>query len=242
MKKIPVIVNGAHGKMGQITVATIKAQSAYELVAATGPTDNLATVIQEKKATIVIDFSTAAVGFEIAKTIIENNAHPVIGTSGFLPEQVVELTTMSANKKLGGLIAPNFSIGAVLMMQYAALASKYFERAEVIEMHHDQKADAPSGTAIKTAEMLQPKQTSELSETETIDHVRGGRHNHIPVHSIRLPGLLAHQEILLGNPGEILTFRHDMLDRKACMAGVLLACDKVLNLNKLVYGLEQLIL
>lgn len=241
MEKIPVIVNGAHGKMGQITAQTIQAQKNYALVASTGRQDDLVKIIQDTQAKIVIDFSTASSCFSVAKIIIEQNVHPVIGTSGLLPNQVAELQSMCARKQLGGIIAPNFSIGAILMMRYAALASRYFARAEIIEMHHDQKADAPSGTAVKTAAMLSPQTTDPLNKNEVIAHVRGGQHNHIPIHSIRLPGLLAHQEVLLGNPGEILTLRHDMLDRKACMAGVLLACEKVVKLNTLIYGLEQLL-
>ena len=241
MNKTSIIINGAYGKMGQITVATIEAHDQFECVAKNGHHDDLEKTIQETKATIVIDFSRADAGFDIATTVINNNAHLVSGTSGFLPEHITQLKALCREKNLGAIIAPNFSIGAVLMMQAAAKASQYFERAEIIDMHHDQKADAPSGTAIKTAEMLTPQKTKPLTETETIARVRGGTHHHIPIHSVRLPGLLAHQQIMLGNPGEILTLRHDMLDRKACMAGVILACQSVTKLTDLVYGLEHIL-
>ena len=240
----PILINGANGKMGRITCAAIEQAPEYKLVAKTGHNDNLAQTIADSGAKIVIDFSTASVGFEIAKTIIDSGAHPVIGTSGFTEEQITHLQTVTAEKKLGGIIAPNFCIGGVLMMQLSRSAAKYLSHIEIIEMHHDEKADAPSGTAIKTAQMLaemKTKTTAKVKETETIAGARGGVLNNIHIHSVRLPGLVAHQQVLFGNTGEILTIRHDMLDRKAAMPGVLLACHKVPTLTKLVYGLENIL-
>jgi len=241
---IPVIINGASGKMGRITCETIEATTNFSLVAKTGHNDNLSQVIADSGAKIVVDFSTASVGFDIAKIIMDAGAHPVIGTSGFTEQHVKKLQAIAREKKLGGIIAPNFCIAAVLMMELGKMAAKHLPHVEIIEMHHDEKADAPSGTAVKTAEVLsavKAKTTAKVKETEIIKGARGGALNDIHIHSVRLPGLVAHQQILFGNTGETLSIRHDMLDRKAAMAGVLLACEKVQSLDSLVYGLEHIL-
>lgn len=239
---ISVLVNGAAGRMGQVTVAAIEASEHCQLVGTCDRDDDLAKAIQDSNADVVIDFTPADVAFVNAKKIIESGAHPVIGSSGLLPEQVETLRALCAEKKLGGIIAPNFCIGAVLMMQFSAQAAKYFPHAEVIEYHHEKKQDAPSGTAIKTADTIANMRdnVSDKGE-EVLKGARGAMLNNVPIHSVRLPGMLAHQEVIFGNPGELLTIRHDSFTREAYMPGVLLACEAVVSLDSLVYGLEHVL-
>jgi len=242
---IRILVNGAHGKMGTITTKTIISHPEFALVGQIGHEDDLKSIIQESKAQIVIDFTHADSAFKNTETIIQAKAHPVIGTSGLKKNEVKELQILAEKNKIGGIIAPNFSLGAVLMMKAACAMVKFFPDVEIIEMHHAGKKDSPSGTAIKTAEMIAesrkslPEQKDNL--LETIKGARGASYENIPIHAIRLPGLVAHQEIIFGGVGEILTIRHDSRDRECFMPGVILACQKVLALDRLVYGLEHLI-
>ncbi|MCW8452070.1 4-hydroxy-tetrahydrodipicolinate reductase [Legionella quinlivanii] len=241
---IRVIVNGASGKMGRLACETLQAQEEFQLVGGLGREDNLERAIAETQASIVVDLTRADSAFKNAMTIINGGAHPVIGTSGLLPNQVEELQATCANLKLGGIIAPNFSIAAVMMMHFAALAAKFFQNVEIIEAHHPQKFDAPSGTAIKTAEMIAQSRQIPPEETltqESILGARGGQHEGIPIHSIRLPGILARQQVLFGSQGETLSIVHDSIDRSSFMPGLLLSCQKVTQLNQMIYGLENLL-
>lgn len=218
-----VIVNGANGKMGKVTCQTILDNPEFDLIGRTDREDDLDAAIASLKPDIVIDFTTPDSAYNNANIIINHKVHPVIGTTGFTPEQIDDISNLCSKKKLGAIIAPNFSLGAILMMKYAADAAKYFSQVEIIEMHHQQKLDAPSGTARKTQQMIQKENPDSTA----------------PIHSVRLPGLFAHQAVIFGSPGETLTIRHDCIDRQAMMPGVLLACHKVLQLNHLVYGLEH---
>ena len=242
---IKVLVNGASGRMGQETVAALAATDDLECVATPSSKSDLAQAIATSQADIVVDFTHAAVAYENARIIVEANVSPVIGTSGFTEAQVNSLQQHCATKKLGGLIAPNFSIGAILMMKFSAQAAHYFKHMEIIEMHHDQKRDAPSGTAMKTAEMIATARgETPLSSTttqETIPGSRGATYDGVPIHAVRLPGLLAHQKVIMSEYDQILEIRHDSLHRRSFMPGVCLACRKVLSLNELVYGLEHLL-
>ena len=241
---ISVLVNGANGRMGQTVVKAIEADSELKLVGQTDRDDNLFQAIQDSKANVVVDFTTASSVYENAKTIIEAGAHPMIGTSGLSPEQIESLQAHCSEKKLGGIIAPNTSIGAVLMMKLAAEAAKHFSSVEIIELHHDQKEDSPSGTAVKTATMISENLIAidkNINERELLAGARGATKNDIRIHSIRLPGLVAHQEVLFGGHGETLSIRHDSLNRDCFMPGVLLACKKVVGLDHLVYGLEHIL-
>lgn len=241
---ISVLVNGAKGRMGQTVIEAIKQDPELNLVAQTDKEDDLAAAIQKSKAQVVVDFTTADSAFNNINTIITSNAHPVIGTTGLLPDQIKSLQQLCQKKKLGGLIAPNFSIGAVLMMQMAELAAKYLPTAEIIELHHPGKQDSPSGTALKTAEMIANSRTqpvAKLKSRETIPGARGAIANDVNIHAIRLPGLVAHQQVIFGGEGETLTIKHDSIDRRCFMPGVLLACKRVVGLNELVYGLEHLL-
>lgn len=239
---IRVLVNGAAGRMGQITVKTIKQDPTFDLVAETHTSDELKKSILSSKADIVIDFTNAAAVFENAKSIIRADVHPVIGTSGLLQEQIKELQSLCAKKNLGGIIAPNFCMGALLMMRFAEQAAHYFPECEIIETHHENKLDAPSATAIKTAELInlaRKTQPSIKKIHETLAHARGAIKDQIPIHALRLPGFLAKQEIVFGHPGGNLVIAHETIDRNAYMPGLLLACKKVMSVKKLVYGLEN---
>ena len=221
-----IIVNGANGKMGQAAVQAIEGTADLTLVAATSRQDDLSATIAQTNANIVVDLTVAGAAFDNATRIIAANAHPVIGTSGLLADEIATLQTQCQEKNLGGIIVPNFSLGAVLMMRYAADAARYLKHAEIIELHHDQKKDAPSGTARRTAELMQAASESNKAP---------------PIHSVRLPGLVAHQEVIFGDVGETLTLRHDSNDRACFMPGLLLACRNVVALKELVVGLEQLL-
>ena len=167
----------------------------------------------------------------------------MIGTTGFSSTQIQTLTALCAEKKLGAIIAPNFSIGAILMMQLAKTAAHYFPQVEIIEMHHAGKLDSPSGTAIKTAELIaEANNVAAIPTTKAVlPGARGAVHQQIPIHAIRLPGLVAHEQVIFGGTGETLTIKHDSTDRQCFMPGVILACQKVMTLNRLIYGLEHLL-
>lgn len=225
---INVVINGAQGKMGSTAVASIANEVGLKLVATADQNDDLACVIQQNKADVVIDFTTPTNIFKSAQTIITNHARPVIGTTGLDPKQIQQLQAQCKQQSLGGIIAPNFSLSAVLMMRYAADAAQYLPHAEIIEMHNPNKKDAPSGTAKKTAEMM-------------IHARKQHPQNNIPIHSVRLPGLVAHQMVIFGGENETLTIRHDSLNRNSFMPGVFLSCRKVMDLNHLVYGLEKIL-
>lgn len=217
------IVVGADGKMGTYTTAAITQTDDLELVACCNSQDNLAQLLQQHHPDVAVDFTLPHCVFDNVITMIEHNVHPVVGTSGLSQEQLSTITNACTAKKLGGIFAPNFSIGAVLMMEYATAAAQYFDYAEIIERHHEKKVDAPSGTATHTQQQLQ----------QYIDTV--------PVHSVRMPGLFAHQEVNFGAIGETLTIRHDAIDRTCMMPGVVLACRKVAKLNGFVVGLQHLL-
>ncbi len=242
---IKVLINGAFGRMGQTTVAAITDHPGFELVGQTGREYDLKKAIKDSEAQVVIDFTHPDSVFANASAIIESGAHPVIGTTGLITDQIQSLQEKCARLQLGGIIAPNFSLGAVLMMKYAKEIVRYMPRVEIIEMHHDAKAESPSGTALRSAEMLsqampsvnQPAKPSH----EMITGARGAMHHHIPIHAVRLPGFLAHQQIIFSNIGETLTLRHDAIDRQCFMPGVLLACEKVMTLDRLVCGLDEIL-
>ena len=245
MKNIRVLVNGAKGRMGQEVVKAVTAAADLELVDQTDLGDDLIARIKASQAQAVVDFTTAAVAFENTRKILEAGVHPVVGTSGLLAEQVAKLQQLAQDKGIGGLIAPNFAIGAVLLMKYAQDAAKYLPDVEVIELHHNRKADAPSGTAVKTAQLIaeaRKKIPKALVEEKALfEGARGSEVHGVRVHSLRLPGLVAHQEVIFGGTGETLTIRHDSIHRESFMPGVCLACQKVIGTQQLFYGLEHLL-
>ncbi|MGT2846032.1 4-hydroxy-tetrahydrodipicolinate reductase [Streptococcus massiliensis] len=253
---IKVIIAGFKGKMGQAAYKMVTEDSDLELVALLDPFTSEkevagVPVFNQKEeligldAQVWVDFTTPAVAYENTRFALENGFAPVVGTTGFTSEEIAELTELSRSKKLGGLIAPNFALGAVLLMQFAAQAAKYFPDVEIIELHHDQKKDAPSGTAVKTAELISQVRTSKqqgvADETESLAGARGAEFDGMRIHSVRLPGLVAHQEVIFGSQGEGLTLRHDSYDRVSFMTGVNLAIKEVVKRAELVYGLEHLL-
>jgi 4-hydroxy-tetrahydrodipicolinate reductase len=198
------------------------------------------------KGAVMVDFTHPSVVYANTRAAIAYGVHPVIGTTGLSPAQLDDLQTFSDKASIGGAVIPNFSVGMVLLQQAAAAAARFYDHAELTELHHNRKADAPSGTCIKTAELMEElgKQfnATEVDEHESLDGSRGGqRPSGLRLHSLRLPGLVAHQEVMFGSPGETYTLRHDTIDRAAYMPGVLLCVRKVRQLQALVYGLERLL-
>ena len=253
---IKVIIAGFKRKMGSTAVQMVKDDQELELAALLDPfaaEEELegVPVFTSKEALIGfeadvwVDFTTPKFAYENTRFALENGFAPVVGTTGFSPEEIQELTSLSEEKKLGGLIAPNFAIGAILLMQFAAQAAKYFPHLEIIELHHDKKKDAPSGTAVKTAELVSQTRTSlqqgAADEEELMAGARGAAFDGFRIHSVRLPGLVAHQEVIFGAQGEGLTIRHDSYDRISFMSGVNLGIKEVVKREKLVYGLEHLL-
>ncbi|MGC9503099.1 4-hydroxy-tetrahydrodipicolinate reductase [Baaleninema sp.] len=269
---IPVVVNGAAGKMGREVVKAVAQADDMMLlgaidtnpeiagqdigeIAGCGPleipvlTDLQSTLVmatQEQQQGVMVDFTHPSGVYDNVRAAIAYGVRPVVGTTGLSPEQLQDLSDFAEKASTGCLVVPNFSIGVVLMQQAAIQASKYFDHVEIIELHHNQKADAPSGTAIKTAQMLgelgKTYNPQQVEEEEKLEGARGslGAEN-IRIHSVRLPGLIAHQEILFGAPGQLYTLRHDTTDRACYMPGVLLAIRKVTELKSLIYGLEKIL-
>lgn len=269
---IPVVVNGALGQMGKEVIKAISQAEDMTLVGAVDRNldylgqdigeivgigalevpilNDLQSVLvlatQEEVQGVMVDFTHPDSVYENTRSAIAYGVRPVVGTTGLSEQQLQDLREFAEKASTGTLIIPNFSIGMVLLQQAAIAASKYFDHLEIIELHHDRKADAPSGTAIKTAQMLAEMGKSfnppKVKSKETMAGARGGTADqNIPIHSIRLPGLIAHQEVLFGAPGELYTLRHDTSDRSCYMPGVLLAIRKVTELTSLVYGLEKIV-
>ncbi len=246
---IKVAVCGAYGKMGKEVCAAVEDAQDMTLAAKIDiQGDGYKTIEETKKSCnfdVVIDFTQPKSIYENALYCLKNGIKIVIGTTGLKDEEIENLKKLSNEKNTGCLIAPNFSTGAVLMMMFSQMAAKYFDNAEIIELHHNQKKDAPSGTAIKTAQMMaQAKQTfkkGNCPETETIQGSRGGTsYSDIQIHSVRMPGFMASQEVIFGSAGQTFKIRHDSTDRKCYMDGVLLAVRHVAKENDFVYGLDNL--
>lgn len=250
---IKVAVCGACGKMGQEVVKAVNEDDSLELIAEIdicGCHDVFETIEEAQKNAridVLVDFTQPRSIFENAKYCLNHGIRPVIGTTGLSDEQLEELKQLSKEKNVSCLVAPNFSTGAVLMMMFSAQASKYFDNAEIIELHHNQKKDAPSGTAVKTALMMKESVNKSFTkgnceETELIEGSRGGvSYNDIHIHSIRMPGYIASQEVIFGAPGQIFKIRHDSMDRTCYMSGVILAIKHVMKDNEFVYGLENIL-
>ena len=241
---IKVAVLGAKGRMGSEVVKAVQAAHDLELVAALDLGDSL-EVLVASGVEVVVDFTTPDSVMSNLEFLAKNNIHAVVGTTGFDEARIIVLKEMLKASTSGVLIAPNFAIGAVLMMEFATKAAQYFESAEIIELHHPNKVDAPSGTATRTAELMSKARkeaglTSMPDATTTsLDGARGATVGDVPVHSVRLRGLVAHQEVILGGLGETLTIRHDSLDRAGFMPGVLLGIRKVSSHPGLTFGLEN---
>ncbi len=248
---IKVAVCGALGRMGKEVVNAVLECPDTELTAKIDIAGNdMYHTIEEAHRVcdidVLIDFTQPKSIFENAKYCLTNGIKIVIGTTGLTDEQIEKLKKLSRDNNTGCFIAPNFSTGAVLMMMFAKTAARYFDNAEIIELHHNQKKDAPSGTAIKTALMMSEAgesfTTGNCPETETVQGARGGKsYSDIHIHSVRMPGYMASQEVLFGSAGQTLTIRHDSTDRKCYMPGVLLATKYVVEKNNFTYGLENIL-
>jgi len=245
--KIKVAILGAKGRMGTESVKAISAADDLELVASLDLGDSL-DLLKSSGAEVVLDFTTPDSVMKNLEYAITNGINVVVGTTGFDSKRIEEVKTLLAkNSKVGAIIAPNFGLGAVLMMQFAAKAATYFESVEIIELHHPDKADAPSGTATRTAELIsdarsKAKKSAMPDKTSSgLAGARGAKVGDVPIHSIRLRGLVAHQEVLLGDQGETLSIRHDSIDRSGFMPGVLLAIRSVKTRPGLTFGLENLL-
>jgi 4-hydroxy-tetrahydrodipicolinate reductase len=224
---INVVVAGAAGRMGSTVCAAVEGAEDMELVGKADPAlgTSLTESLDESRPDVVVDFSIPDAVFQNAMLCLDRGVHVVVGTTGMSPEQVGELDAVAGRSEANCFIAPNFAIGAVLMMEAAKLVAPHMPDCEIVELHHDQKLDAPSGTSKRTAELI-------AGETGRDDP---------PIHSVRLPGLVAHQEIVFGGLGQTLTIRHDSIARESFMPGVLLAVRKVGELDGLVVGLEHLL-
>ncbi|WP_405790851.1 4-hydroxy-tetrahydrodipicolinate reductase [Streptomyces sp. NBC_00029] len=245
MSKLRVAVLGAKGRIGAEAVKAVEAAEDMELVAALGRDDKLET-LAEAGAQVAVELTTPASVMGNLDFLIRHGIHGVVGTTGWTEDRLAQLNTwLAGSPQTGVLIAPNFSIGAVLTMKFAAQAARYFESVEVVELHHPNKVDAPSGTATRTAQLIAAARAeaglgAQPDATATaLDGARGADVDGVPVHAIRLRGLLAHQEVLLGGEGETLTIRHDSLHHSSFMPGILLGARRVTLTPGLTFGLEH---
>jgi 4-hydroxy-tetrahydrodipicolinate reductase len=230
--------------MGFTVCQAVNAASDLDLVTQIDQNDSLDLLI-EHKVDVMVDFTAPEVVMGHLEFALANNIHCVVGTTGWTPERLDQVRALQSKSQANVLIAPNFGLAAVLMMQFAAKAAPYFESVEIVELHHPRKADAPSGTARRTAELINEARAQAKSEPmpdatrEELDGARGAVIGDVRVHAVRLQGLVAHQEVILGGPGESLTIRHDSYDRESFMPGVILAVREIAKHPGLIYGLED---
>lgn len=265
MEMIKIVVAGPRGRMGIEALKLIKNTEHFKLVGAIDRTHNgkaisdieglpeldahiytnIEECLTEVKPDVLLDLTTPEIGRLHTEIALNYGVRPVVGTTGFTQEDLKNLSKQAEDKGIGAIIAPNFAVGAILMMKFSQMAAKYFQDVEIIELHHDKKLDAPSGTAAKTAELISAvreyKKQGHPDEKETMHGARGAAYDGIHVHSVRLPGLIAHQEVLFGGNGQMLSIRHDSFNRESFMSGVRLAIETVMKIDLLVYGLENII-
>ena len=259
-RKIRVVVAGACGRMGRETCGAVSSAEDMELVGACDVSsvgrdlaevvdavvpnlqvrDDLDSLLATLKPDVVVDFTTPAVVAGNIRTAIRHRIPTVVGTTGITPDDLKVEDEAARQAGVGVLVAPNFAIGAVLMMKFAAEAARHMPSVEIIELHHDKKLDAPSGTSLITARLIADARGGAPAATEQ-PAARGAEHKGVRIHSVRLPGLVAHQEVIFGGLGQTLTIRHDSLDRSSFMPGVLLAVRKARDIRGLVYGLDRLL-
>lgn len=263
--ELRVVIAGAAGNMGSQAVRAVSEADDMQLVAAVDPgavdedageragigrigvpiVGDLETVFDVANPTVLVDFTRPDTVKQNVRFAVERGLHAVVGTTGLSEADWSEIDQLARDKNVGVLHAPNFALGAILMMRFAREAARFFPQAEIIELHHDHKRDAPSGTALHTAEMIRSvwdeAPVPKVDEIEVVEGARGGNANGVRIHSVRLPGHVAHQEVLLGLPGETLTIRHDSIDRRCFMPGVLAALRAVGNLRGVHLGLENIL-
>ena len=261
MKPIRVVVHGALGRMGQTLVGALCRQPDMQVVGAVDSkatedyltlpdgsgkillSPKLETILTECKPEVMVDFTTAEAVMPAVRLAAEGGVNLVIGTSGLSAENIKEIESLAKANNIGAVVAPNFALGAVLMMHLARIAGKYLDYAEIIEMHHEGKIDAPSGTALSTARAMAQARGKPFSTPQAGKKLasRGEQVEGIAIHSVRLPGLMAHQEVMLGGEGQTLRIRHDQISREAFMPGVMLAVREAVKQKGLTYGLESLL-
>ncbi|WP_453995467.1 4-hydroxy-tetrahydrodipicolinate reductase [Bacillus nitroreducens] len=265
MESVKIVIAGPRGRMGKEAVALVQETENFTLVGVIDHKNNgkllseidgfsnvdvpvytdILEAFNETNPDVLIDLTTPEVGKYHTEVALQHGVRPVVGTTGFTKEELERLSKLAEEREIGAIIAPNFAVGAVLMMKFSQMAAKYFQDVEIIELHHDQKLDAPSGTAVKTAELItavrESKKQGHPEEKETIQGARGAEYDGIRMHSVRLPGLVAHQEVMFGGNGQMLSIRHDSFNRASFMSGVKLSVDTVMKLDVLVYGLENII-
>jgi 4-hydroxy-tetrahydrodipicolinate reductase len=260
---IRVVVNGALGRVGQEVVKAVLADPELRLVGATEHTvsqpylpapdypelipfsSNLGPLLEKTRPDVIVDFTRSAVAMEAARIALPLKVNMVIGTTGLMEADVNEIRDLAERNSVSAVVAPNFTIGAVLLMHLSKIACRFFDNVEIIEMHHDKKLDAPSGTAMNTARLMAEERGEDFvyppTEKEVLECARGGQYHGIAVHSVRMPGIMASQEVIFGTKGQTLALRHDATSRESYMPGVILAvkqcakgCGFVLGLDKLM--------
>ncbi len=267
MELIRVVMHGASGKMGQGITRAILREPKLKIVGAvekkvtqrylplteplTGTSElvpfssDLDSLLKSCSPNVLVDFTTAEASMAAARIAIRQKVSMVIGTTGISSENLREIEHLCQDNKVGAIVAPNFSLGAVLLMQLSKVAAKFFDYAEIIEMHHDKKIDAPSGTAVATARAMLEAHgkpfTYPKTEEEIVSSARGGQIDGIAIHSLRSPGFMAGQEVIFGSPGQTLSLRHESISRESYMSGIILAIKEVVKRKGLVYGLDALL-
>jgi 4-hydroxy-tetrahydrodipicolinate reductase len=262
MELIKIVVQGAQGKMGQEVLKALCQEPETQVVGATEIkvsqvslqlpdgsgsvpfSTDLDQILNTCQPDVLVDFSLAPAVMPAVRMATPKKIHLVIGTTGLSAHDLEEIDSLSRANKVGAIVAPNFALGAIMMIHLAKIAAKYLDYAEIIELHHDKKVDAPSGTSQNTARtMVQSRGKPFLhpAESEQVQPSRGEQVEGINIHSVRLPGLLAHQEVILGAPGQTLRIRHDQINREAFMPGVILAVKEVIKRQGLIYGLDALL-
>lgn len=262
---IRIALIGAAGRMGMEVLRTVSQEPGLEIVVAVDRehvgescrsvaggrapeiaiSDKLGAALDSTKVDVLIDFSHGSGSAQHADSALKRGIAPVIGATGLSDADIKEIALRCKETGTPGLYAPNFAIGAVLMMRFAEMAARWMPDCEIIELHHDRKEDAPSGTALRTAEMIQEARqdapTRKPRPILKVEGARGGAYKEVPIHSVRLPGFVAHQEVIFGRPGEVLTIKHDSMDRASFMKGVALAAREVRSLNGFVVGLDKIL-
>ena len=243
---VRVAIAGYKGKVGSVLAAAFQIEPGIDYVGGIGRGDDLATFLHEKRPRALVDFTRPTEAMHNALAAVAAGAAPVVGTTGLSTADIDKLETACHAKHVGGIVAPNFAIGAVLMMHLAETAAPLFDAVEIIEMHHAAKLDAPSGTALSTARRLAARRkdrpfTHSKAEKETLAGTRGGEEGGVGVHSVRLPGFVADQEVIFGLPGQTLTIAHRTTSREAYVPGVLLAIRRVTAEPRFYRGLDQLL-
>jgi len=263
MGPIRVVINGALGKMGQEVASALVHEPELKIVGAVEEkvtqhylplvdvlglvpfSSDLASLLKKCNPDVLVDFTNAEVSIAAARIAAKEKTNLVIGTTGLSEENLTEIGQLCQSNGVGAVVAPNFSLGAALSIRLAEIVAKFFDHAEVIEMHHDKKIDAPSGTAIATAKAISQAHGKPLiypkAERETISNTRGGQIDGIAIHSLRMPGFMAGQEVIFSGKGETLSLRHETISRECYMPGVILAIKEVTKHKGLIYGLDALL-